>query len=110
MANPKTAWELLNRIPDYGVREKLERDLQQMGGWRALFDTISHEWTLSTPDQKMRMIGRIMQATGVTLGDILIGFQNDYGKDRPDILLRLPFALAELLEHAIGSNRVIVPD
>lgn len=96
----KNAWGLLKNIKDYGKRDYIENRLHQQGGWRAFFDTISHQWTLTAVNEKVDFLHEIMQAANTTLEEIVDLYKKDYGSDRPDIVLRVESALEILRDHA----------
>ena len=110
MNDPKTAWDILKRIRDYDRQQDIERRLHQAGGWRAFFDTSSHQWTALSMDNKIIFLREIMEATHAPLPEIIHAYQMDYRPDRPDIAARPFQAVMLLLDHSIKSGRVVVPD
>ena len=101
----KNAWDLLKQI-DWRVGNDLERRLQTFGGWRAFFDMGSHEWTMSTMDEKIHLLHDIMKATSASLGDIVHLYKKDYGADRPDISNGAQWGCLALLDHMIKEKGI----
>lgn len=105
-----TGWDLLKTIKDYKRQEELTNKLHQWGGWRALFDPMSHQWDNLPADAKINLLRDILSATGMSLIEVVQAYQEDYGKDRPDISRRAMEGVAMMLEYSINSARVIAPD
>jgi hypothetical protein len=105
-----TGWDLLKTIKDYPLQERLTNRLHQWGGWRALFDPMSDQWDNLPADAKINLLRDILSATGASLFQVVLAYQEDYGKDRPDIVMRAMEGVAKILEYSIKSARVHVPD
>ena len=103
----RNAWDLLDNIKDYDRRSSIEQRLHQQGGWRCFFDTISHQWTLTTVDQKIEFLTEIISETKSSLLEIISLYRKDYGPDRPDIAARVENAFMILLDHTLkGIEKV----
>jgi hypothetical protein len=105
-----TGWDLLKTIKDYKRQELITNRLHQWGGWRALFDPMSHQWEILPADAKINLLRDILDATGASLSEIIRAYHEDYSSDRPDIPPRTIDAVAQILEYSIKSARVHVPD
>lgn len=102
-----TAWQILKQIADPVRQQDLERQIHHAGGWRTFFDMSSHQWSLTTMDQKLGLLGQVMDATGVGFAGIALGYAADYGQDRRDIVARAHTAYLALLDHALRKQRVL---
>lgn len=100
----KNAWELLDNIKDYEKRQSIETRLHQQGGWRAFFDPMSHQWSMTTADKKIDFLYEIVDETGANLSEIIGLYKKDYGGDRPDIPMRVESALEALLDCALRGK------
>jgi hypothetical protein len=95
------AWALLGNIKDYEKKQSIENRLHQQGGWRAFFDPMSHQWSMTTVEQKIAFLYEIVEGTGTNLSEIIDLYKKDYGADRPDIATRIESALEILLDCAL---------
>jgi hypothetical protein len=93
--------EIIERIPTYGRQLELLHDIQLVGGWRGLFDPYSSEWRASKVEEKVIMLERITQETGLSLIWIVHAFQADYREERPDIANSATDAVSILFQTAL---------
>lgn len=91
----------MNNIKDYEKKQSIENRLHQQGGWRTFFDTMSHQWSMTTVEQKIDFLYEIVEGTGTNLSEIIDLYKKDYGVDRPDIATRIESALEILLDCAL---------
>src|SRR5687767_5988123 len=90
--------DVIESIPDLVRQLDLSNAIHLVGGWRGLFDPYCSEWDAASVEDKVEVLDRILQETGLSLTLIVRAFQEDYWKERPDIARTAPDALCILLE------------